>query len=144
MRSDAAGDSTPTSEGTHGGRGGRGGSGGDEARGGGGAGAGGASSKSRGGGGRGGGPGSKLVVIQEPMGWDIVARYELGRELGHSEFGVTYLYTDHATRDALAYKSISKKFIFLNLSPFDGALVSMFDETFRKRFFIEGGVGTEH
>jgi hypothetical protein len=78
----------------------------------GGAGAGGASSKSRGGGGRGGGPGSKLVVIQEPMGWDIVARYELGRELGHSEFGVTYLYTDHATRDALACKSISKKFIF--------------------------------
>ncbi|VAH28805.1 unnamed protein product [Triticum turgidum subsp. durum] len=35
--------------------------------------------------------------------------YELGGELGRGEFGVTYLCTDRATREALACKSISKK-----------------------------------
>jgi calcium-dependent protein kinase len=54
-------------------------------------------------------PGPKLVVMQEPTGRDITARYELGRELGRGEFGVTYLCTDRATREALACKSISKK-----------------------------------
>ncbi|KAF7048888.1 hypothetical protein CFC21_057546 [Triticum aestivum] len=39
----------------------------------------------------------------------VAGRYELGGELGRWEFRVTYLCTDHATRDALACKSISKK-----------------------------------
>nr|GMD31511.1 calcium-dependent protein kinase 10-like [Ipomoea batatas] len=39
----------------------------------------------------------------------ISDKYTLGRELGRGEFGVTYLCTDRATREALACKSISKK-----------------------------------
>ncbi|CAN4086084.1 unnamed protein product [Withania somnifera] len=39
----------------------------------------------------------------------ISDKYFLGRELGRGEFGVTYLCTDHETREALACKSISKK-----------------------------------
>ncbi|GJN11326.1 hypothetical protein PR202_ga29507 [Eleusine coracana subsp. coracana] len=54
-------------------------------------------------------PGSRLVVLREPTGRDIAARYELGGELGRGEFGVTYLCTDRATGEALACKSISKK-----------------------------------
>jgi calcium-dependent protein kinase len=52
---------------------------------------------------------SRLVVLREPTGRDIAERYELGGELGRGEFGVTYLCTDRATREALACKSISKK-----------------------------------
>ncbi|VAH44649.1 unnamed protein product [Triticum turgidum subsp. durum] len=54
---------------------------------------------------------SRLVVLREPTGTgrDIAERYELGGELGRGEFGVTYLCTDRATREALACKSISKK-----------------------------------
>lgn len=36
-------------------------------------------------------------------------KYFLGRELGRGEFGISYLCTDKATREALACKSISKK-----------------------------------
>jgi calcium-dependent protein kinase len=53
--------------------------------------------------------GPNLVVLREPTGRDIAARYELGGELGRGEFGVTYLCTDRATGEALACKSISKK-----------------------------------
>ena len=54
-------------------------------------------------------PGPRLVVLREPTGRDIAARYELGGELGRGEFGVTYLCTDRASGEALACKSISKK-----------------------------------
>ena len=51
----------------------------------------------------------RLVVLREPTGRDIAARYELGGELGRGEFGVTYLCTDRDSGEALACKSISKK-----------------------------------
>ncbi|OIW21924.1 hypothetical protein TanjilG_14772 [Lupinus angustifolius] len=53
--------------------------------------------------------GSKLVVLSNPTGQEIELRYELGRELGRGEFGVTYLCTDKDSREELACKSISKK-----------------------------------
>ncbi|KAK2363314.1 calcium-dependent protein kinase [Trifolium repens] len=52
---------------------------------------------------------SKLTVLKDPTGREIENRYELGRELGRGEFGVTYLCTDKETREELACKSISKK-----------------------------------
>ncbi|KAJ8645172.1 hypothetical protein MRB53_006920 [Persea americana] len=52
---------------------------------------------------------NKLWVLKDPTGRDIRIRYELGRELGRGEFGVTYLCTDKSTGDVLACKSISKK-----------------------------------
>ena len=51
----------------------------------------------------------KLWVLKEPTGRDILARYDLGRELGRGEFGVTYLCTDVNTGEKFACKSISKK-----------------------------------
>lgn len=54
-------------------------------------------------------PGNTLWVLKEPTGRDISQRYELGRELGRGEFGVTYLCTDLETREKFACKSISKK-----------------------------------
>lgn len=53
--------------------------------------------------------GSKLTVLKSPTGHEIEARYELGRELGRGEFGVTYLCTDKESGEELACKSISKK-----------------------------------
>ena len=53
--------------------------------------------------------GNKLVVLKEPTGREIGLRYELGRELGRGEFGVTYLCVDKKTREEFACKSISKK-----------------------------------
>lgn len=53
--------------------------------------------------------GHKLCVLKEPTGSEIGERYELGRELGRGEFGVTYLCTDKSSRDTFACKSISKK-----------------------------------
>ena len=53
--------------------------------------------------------GKKLVVLTEPTGRDIGLRYDLGRELGRGEFGVTYLCQDRETKEELACKSISKK-----------------------------------
>ncbi|KAL6563921.1 Calcium-dependent protein kinase 8 [Orobanche hederae] len=52
---------------------------------------------------------NKLDVLKNPTGRDINARYNLGRELGRGEFGVTYLCTDVETGEKLACKSISKK-----------------------------------
>lgn len=51
----------------------------------------------------------KLSVLKEPTGREIELQYELGRELGRGEFGITYLCTDRATGDTFACKSISKK-----------------------------------
>ena len=53
--------------------------------------------------------GSRLTVLKDPTGREISQRYELGRELGRGEFGVTYLCTDNETRKEYACKSISKK-----------------------------------
>ncbi|GAB4856032.1 Calcium-dependent protein kinase 8 [Ancistrocladus abbreviatus] len=52
---------------------------------------------------------TKLQVLKDPTGRDIAARYELGRELGRGEFGITYLATDLDSGDKFACKSISKK-----------------------------------
>nr|DAD29749.1 TPA_asm: hypothetical protein HUJ06_031217 [Nelumbo nucifera] len=52
---------------------------------------------------------NKLTVLKEPTGTDIESTYELGRELGRGEFGVTYLCTDKSTGEQFACKSISKK-----------------------------------
>lgn len=51
---------------------------------------------------------NKLLVLRDPTGRDIRIRYELGRELGRGEFGVTYLCTDKSSGEFLACKSISK------------------------------------
>ncbi|KAF9664728.1 hypothetical protein SADUNF_Sadunf16G0048300 [Salix dunnii] len=51
----------------------------------------------------------KLVVLRDPTGKEIEQRYELGRELGRGEFGITYLCIDKETGENLACKSISKK-----------------------------------
>ncbi|KAE8692538.1 Calcium-dependent protein kinase 32 [Hibiscus syriacus] len=53
--------------------------------------------------------GHELIVLSEPTGREIEQRYELGRELGRGEFGITYLCTDKETGDSFACKSISKK-----------------------------------
>ncbi|KAL6976649.1 Calcium-dependent protein kinase 8 [Sarracenia purpurea var. burkii] len=55
------------------------------------------------------GGGNKLTVLRNPTGHDISLRYELGRELGRGEFGITYLATDVETGENFACKSISKK-----------------------------------
>ncbi|XP_042484114.1 calcium-dependent protein kinase 8-like [Macadamia integrifolia] len=54
------------------------------------------------------GVGNKLV-LKDPTGNDLGVRYELGRELGRGEFGITFLCTDKTTGEAFACKSISKK-----------------------------------
>ncbi|KAG6743849.1 hypothetical protein POTOM_052552 [Populus tomentosa] len=51
----------------------------------------------------------KLIVLRDPTGKEIEQRYELGRELGRGEFGITYLCTDRETGENFACKSISKK-----------------------------------
>ncbi|KAK4404879.1 Calcium-dependent protein kinase [Sesamum angolense] len=56
----------------------------------------------------------KLIVYlfpsqEEEERHDIEEFYELGRELGRGEFGVTYLCTDKTTGEVFACKSISKK-----------------------------------
>ncbi|KAH7512471.1 calcium-dependent protein kinase 32 [Ziziphus jujuba] len=53
--------------------------------------------------------GSKFHVLKDPTGREIELSYELGRELGRGEFGITYLCTDKGTGDKFACKSISKK-----------------------------------
>ncbi|KNA18999.1 hypothetical protein SOVF_065580 [Spinacia oleracea] len=52
---------------------------------------------------------TKLYVLKDPTGRDIHARYELGRELGRGEFGITYLATDLDNGEKYACKSILKK-----------------------------------
>lgn len=54
-------------------------------------------------------PENQLHVLKDPTGRDIEAQYDLGRELGRGEFGVTYLASDVETGDKFACKSISKK-----------------------------------
>ncbi|KAL9336319.1 hypothetical protein Peur_070807 [Populus x canadensis] len=56
-----------------------------------------------------GGTNHKLIVLRDPTGKEIEQRYELGRELGRGEFGITYLCTDKETGENFACKSISKK-----------------------------------
>ncbi|KAM1168422.1 hypothetical protein FF1_030308 [Malus domestica] len=51
----------------------------------------------------------KLLVLKDPTGRDISAQYDLGRELGRGEFGVTYLCTEASSDEKFACKSISKK-----------------------------------
>ncbi|GLT82178.1 hypothetical protein SLE2022_005850 [Rubroshorea leprosula] len=55
------------------------------------------------------GSGATNWVLKDRTGLDISAQYELGRELGRGEFGVTYLCTDVDSGDKFACKSISKK-----------------------------------
>lgn len=50
-----------------------------------------------------------FFVLDDPTGHDITQRYNIGRELGRGEFGVTYLCTDLKTSEKYACKSISKK-----------------------------------
>ncbi|CAM8961699.1 hypothetical protein QQ045_004050 [Rhodiola kirilowii] len=52
--------------------------------------------------------GNKLTVLNDAPNGDILEHYELGRELGRGEFGVTYMCTDINTGERLACKSISK------------------------------------
>ncbi|KAK1281621.1 Calcium-dependent protein kinase 32 [Acorus calamus] len=56
-----------------------------------------------------GGGANKFYVLKDATGRDIGSQYELGRELGRGEFGITYLCTEKETGDAYACKSISKK-----------------------------------
>ncbi|KAH6834242.1 calcium-dependent protein kinase 19 [Perilla frutescens var. hirtella] len=51
----------------------------------------------------------KLVVLKDPGGHNIKERYNLGRELGRGEFGITYLCIDVESGEKFACKSISKK-----------------------------------
>lgn len=53
--------------------------------------------------------GNKLSVLKDPTGHQIELNYELGRELGRGEFGITYMCTDKSSGEVLACKSISKK-----------------------------------
>ncbi|WOG82945.1 hypothetical protein DCAR_0102117 [Daucus carota subsp. sativus] len=53
--------------------------------------------------------GIKFRVLKEPTGQNVTDKYELGRELGRGEFGVTYLCTDLESGEKFACKSISKK-----------------------------------
>ncbi|KAI4381497.1 hypothetical protein MLD38_007564 [Melastoma candidum] len=55
-----------------------------------------------------GGP-PRLSVLKNPTGNEIGLRYDLGRELGRGEFGITYLCTDRESGEELACKSIHKK-----------------------------------
>lgn len=55
------------------------------------------------------GGGRRLSVLKDPTGHEIGLQYELGRELGRGEFGITYLCTDKASGETFACKSISKK-----------------------------------
>ncbi|XP_042388514.1 calcium-dependent protein kinase 20-like isoform X2 [Zingiber officinale] len=54
-------------------------------------------------------PRPSLEVLKHPTGRDIKSWYDLGREFGRGEFGVTYLCTDKKTGEHFACKSISKK-----------------------------------
>ncbi|KAL2540903.1 Calcium-dependent protein kinase 8 [Abeliophyllum distichum] len=52
---------------------------------------------------------NKLIVLKDPTGHNIKERYDLGRELGRGEFGVTCLCTDEESSEKFACKTISKK-----------------------------------
>lgn len=53
--------------------------------------------------------GGNKWVLNEPTGREIGLQYDLGRELGRGEFGITYLCTDKTSGEVFACKSISKK-----------------------------------
>ncbi|KAL2334010.1 hypothetical protein Fmac_015223 [Flemingia macrophylla] len=68
--------------------------------------------------------GNSYAEGEEEVGWGVLMRvlknvsssgrvigdkYVIGRELGHGEFGITYLCTDRQTKEELACKSISKR-----------------------------------
>ncbi|KAJ8566006.1 hypothetical protein K7X08_008582 [Anisodus acutangulus] len=53
--------------------------------------------------------GHNSYVLENPTGHDIEITYELGRELGRGEFGITYLCTEKASGELYACKSILKK-----------------------------------
>ncbi|XP_071697809.1 calcium-dependent protein kinase 8-like [Rutidosis leptorrhynchoides] len=53
--------------------------------------------------------GHTFSVLTDPTGHDITQCYNIGRELGRGEFGVTYLCTDLKTGVKFACKSISKR-----------------------------------
>ena len=42
-------------------------------------------------------------------GQNITEKYDIGKELGRGEFGITYLCTDKESKEKLACKSISKR-----------------------------------
>lgn len=42
-------------------------------------------------------------------GQNITEKFDIGKELGRGEFGITYLCTDRETNEKLACKSISKR-----------------------------------
>lgn len=57
-----------------------------------------------------GGGKTNFLVLKDPTGkTNIHAQYELGRELGRGEFGITHLCTDRDSSEEFACKSISKK-----------------------------------
>ncbi|XP_057982137.1 calcium-dependent protein kinase 8-like [Malania oleifera] len=51
----------------------------------------------------------KLAVLKDPTGRQIELRYEVGRELGRGEFGITHLCTEKSSGELFACKSISKE-----------------------------------
>ncbi|KAL7134147.1 hypothetical protein ABFS83_11G007600 [Erythranthe nasuta] len=51
----------------------------------------------------------KSYVLSNPTGHNIEHFYELGRELGRGEFGITHLCTDKTNGEVFACKSITKK-----------------------------------
>ena len=50
-----------------------------------------------------------ITVLKDPTGDDLHRQYELGKELGRGEFGITHLCTDRISGKLFACKSISKK-----------------------------------
>ncbi|KMT14505.1 hypothetical protein BVRB_4g072770 [Beta vulgaris subsp. vulgaris] len=58
---------------------------------------------------------TKVYVLKDPTGRDIHAHYDLGRELGRGEFGITYLATDLSSGEKYACKSILKKKLRTNV-----------------------------
>ncbi|KAG9133719.1 hypothetical protein Leryth_019351 [Lithospermum erythrorhizon] len=53
--------------------------------------------------------GNNTHVLDNPTGHEIEHKYDLGRELGRGEFGITYMCIDKESGDKFACKSISKK-----------------------------------
>ena len=51
---------------------------------------------------------SSSRVLKDSSGDNILERYELGKELGRGEFGITHQCFDRETREAYACKKISK------------------------------------
>ncbi|XAR68536.1 Non-specific serine/threonine protein kinase [Bertholletia excelsa] len=57
----------------------------------------------------------KSYVLDNPTGRDIKQRYDLSKELGRGEFGVTYMCKDKSSGEVFACKSISKKKLRTNV-----------------------------